>query len=301
MQVPVILLHGPFRADHYKVVDALVEGALDFVERPPACDTVQTFLSELVVRIKLATELSDVRRRHAERSSEQRVHRLQGVSSAARSRLGTSLESTRAVVIIGSHGGCWSLANLIPELPPRLGIGTVVVEQLPEGFTAALADRLDRHSALEVREAGGGEQLNPGSVYLAPGGRHLRLAGDGKLLISDDPPVDNLRPRADLVVGDAVRLYGERVLLVLLSGTGKDGLDGAREVREHGGRVIVEAESSAIAFGTQLAAIEAKLADEVVPLEGMAHAIAEAAGIWGQSERRAGNYISTLTGFDQPA
>ena len=90
---------------------------------------------------------------------------------------------------------------------------------------------------LEVREALGGEQLNPSSVYFAPGGSHLRLAGDAKLLVSAEEPMDGLRPRADLTVSDAARIFGERLVLVVVSGMGKDGVDGAREVKERGGRV----------------------------------------------------------------
>ena len=295
LDTPVILLGGHFRADHYKIADALIEGALDFVERPLACDTVQVFVSELIVRIRMAFDLSVARKRAIELSSERALHSPEVVHAPSSGRRDPSRDGPGAVVIVGSLGGCWSLSHLIPALPPLLGIGTVVVQQLPEGFTSALADRLDHYSAPEVREALGGEQLNPSSVYFAPGGSHLRLTGDAKLLVSAEDPIDGLRPRADLTISDAARIFGDRLVLVVVSGMGKDGLDGAREVKERGGRVLVEAESSAIAYGTPRAVVEARLADAVVPMNELAQAIAGEVGVWGATIPLSGDYTQALS------
>ena len=295
LDTPVILLGGHFRADHYKIADALIEGALDFVERPLACDTVQVFVGELIVRIRMASELFAVRQRAIELDSERALHSPEVVRTPSSGRRDPTRDGPGALVIVGSLGGCWSLSHLIPALPPLLGIGTVVVQQLPEGFTSALADRLDHYSVPEVREALGGEQLNPSSVYFAPGGSHLRLAGDAKLLVSAEDPIDGLRPRADLTIADAARIFGDRLVLVVVSGTGKDGLDGAREVKERGGRVLVEAEASAIAYETPRAVVEARLADDVVPLGELAQAIADEVGVWGTTIPLAGDYSETLS------
>ena len=295
LDTPVILLGGHFRADHYKIADALIEGALDFVERPLACDTVQVFVSELIVRIRMAADLSVARQRAIELSSERALHSPEAKRAPSSGRRDPSRDGPGAVVIVGSLGGCWSLSHLIPALPPLLGIGTVVVQQLPEGFTSALADRLDHYSVSEVREALGGEQLNHSSVYFAPGGSHLRLAGDAKLLVSAEDPIDGLRPRADLTVSDAARIFGDRLVLVVVSGMGKDGVDGAREVKERGGRVLVEAEASAIAFGTPRAVVEARLSDEAVPMNELAQAIADEVGVWGATIPLPSDYSETLS------
>ena len=283
LSTPVILMGGHFRADHYKVVDALIEGALDFVERPLACDTVQVFVGDLISRIRVGSELTVARQRAIDLASQRELHGLESEPDTAKPLRDPSTDGPAAVVVVGSLGGCWSLSHLIPALPPLLGLGMVVIQQLPAGFTTALADRLDHYSVLSVREALGVEQLNPSTVYFAQGGSHLRMAGDSKLLVSVEDPIDGLRPRADLTVSDAARIFGDRLLLVVTSGMGKDGLDGAREVKERGGRILVEEEATAIAYGTPRAIVESKLADAVVPLGELAQAVADAAGVWGAS------------------
>jgi two-component system chemotaxis response regulator CheB len=184
----------------------------------------------------------------------------------------------KAIVIATSTGGPRALASLVPQLPSPIGIGTLIVQHMPAGFTGSLAVRLDRNSELKVREAVGGERLEPHVALLAPGGRHLRLSRDARTAISEEPAVGGLRPRADLLIEDAARVYGERLLLVVMTGMGNDGLKGASVVRTHGGQVLVEAQETCTVYGMPRAIVERGLADEVLPLEQLAGAIAEASG-----------------------
>jgi two-component system chemotaxis response regulator CheB len=184
----------------------------------------------------------------------------------------------KLVLIACSTGGPKALAELVPKLPERLGAGTVIVQHMPPGFTGSLADRLDRASKLNVREAVAGDAVSSGAALLAPGGSHLRLADDRTARLSDEPAVGGLRPRADLTIADASRLYGDRLLLVVLTGMGRDGLEGAREVRRRGGRILAEAESSCTVYGMPRVVVEADLADDVLPLDRLPEAIAAEAG-----------------------
>jgi two-component system chemotaxis response regulator CheB len=125
-----------------------------------------------------------------------------------------------------------------------------------------------------VVEAGGGEALRPGVALLAPGGSHLRLGGDRRAALSDAPPEGGLRPRADITIADAAATYGSRVVLAVLTGMGRDGLEGARAVRAAGGRIVCEAEETCTIYGMPRAVTEAGLADHVLPLGELASAIA---------------------------
>jgi two-component system chemotaxis response regulator CheB len=148
---------------------------------------------------------------------------------------------------------------------------------MPPGFTASLATRLDGTSKLDVVEAAGGETLDPGTALLAPGGAHLRLDGLRHAQLSDDAPVGGLKPRADFTIADVAGLYGPRTLLVVLTGMGRDGLEGARAVRAAGGRILVEDESTCTIYGMPRAVAEAGLAHQVLPLAELPAAIAREA------------------------
>jgi two-component system chemotaxis response regulator CheB len=180
----------------------------------------------------------------------------------------------RYVVIACSTGGPKALASLIPALPPDLGDGTVIVQHMPPGFTASLATRLDNASGLRVTEAQGGERLTPRMALVAPGGRHLHLHEGGRVTLGDEPEIGGLRPRADITIRDAARVFGGRMVLVVLTGMGKDGLEGAREVRNAGGRILVEAEATCTVYGMPRAVAEAGLADIQLPLHELPAAIA---------------------------
>ena len=177
------------------------------------------------------------------------------------------------VLIATSTGGPRALASLVPKLPAPLGVGTLIVQHMPAGFTGSLAARLDASGALTVREAAAGEMLDPSTALIAPGGRHLRLSNDRRTALSDEPAIGGLRPRADLLIEDAARLYGKRLLLVVLTGMGNDGLRGAREVQRQGGRILVESEQTCTVFGMPRAIVENGLADDVLDLDRLADAI----------------------------
>jgi two-component system chemotaxis response regulator CheB len=147
---------------------------------------------------------------------------------------------------------------------------------MPIGFTGTLAKRLDRAARLNVREAKGGEFIYPDVALLAPGGVHLRVTPLAKAELSDEPEIGGLRPRADLTILDTARVFGERTVLVVLTGMGNDGVEGAAAVRKRGGRVLVEAESSCAVYGMPRAVVEADLADVELPLAELPDAIAAA-------------------------
>jgi two-component system chemotaxis response regulator CheB len=265
--MPVIVVSAFSPTQGARAVDALAEGAFDLVAKPAVGESLDEFAAALVEKVRDATN-----GRHPRPT---RTAAAPPVARQARRPQRSSV--ARAVLIATSTGGPKALAALMPNLPPRLGIGTLIVQHMPPGFTKSLAARLDQSSPLNVREADGGELLDPGVALLAPGGKHMRVGTGGRVNLSDEPEIGALRPRADLMIADAAKVYGERTLLVVMTGMGNDGLVGAEEVRRRGGRILVEAQSTCTVYGMPRAVEEAKLADEVLPLHELAQAIAEEA------------------------
>ena len=277
--IPVVVVSAFSAAHGARAVDALAEGAFDLVPKPTANESLDTFIENLGAKVKLAAA-SRRTRRLAHKGLTLTPIRPAAADDGARltpRRSLTAARSAKLVLIATSTGGPRALASLVPELPAPLGVGTLIVQHMPAGFTGSLATRLDASSALNVREATGGEKLDAGTALLAPGGRHLRLACDRRTTLTDEPAVGGLRPRADLLIEDAARVYGERMLLVVLTGMGNDGLRGAREVHRRGGRILVESEDSCTVYGMPRAIVDAGLADDVLDLGRLAEAISNEA------------------------
>ncbi len=282
--IPVVVVSAFSPAHGARAVDALAEGAFDLVAKPAIGEGLESFKQSLSEKITLAVQ-SRRRRVPAARPAPER--RSAAASSlAARPPLapkGTGVVRVRpavrsgvqkVVLIATSTGGPRALAALMPKLPAPLGMGTMIVQHMPPGFTSSLAARLDGSSELNVREAVAGESIDPRSALLAPGGLHLRLRPDGRTTLSEEDAVGGLRPRADLLIDDAARIFGDRLVLVVMTGMGNDGLRGAHEVRRRGGRILAESQDSCTVYGMPRAIVEAKLADEVMPLDQLPAAIA---------------------------
>jgi len=272
--VPVVVVSAFSPAHGAYAVDALAEGAFDLVAKPVLGEPLETFTSELGRKVGEAAHSHRVRR-PAPRIAARRpapapavVTPRTGALAARRTGAGTLL------LIACSTGGPRALGELVPRLPAAVGAGGLIVQHMPPGFTASLATRLDNQSALNVREARTGDVLDPGTILVAPGGLHLRLSDDRRLRLADDAPEGGLKPRADFTIADAARLFTRRVLLVVLTGMGKDGLEGATAVKRAGGRVLVESEASCTVYGMPRAVADAGLADAVLPLDQLAGAIA---------------------------
>jgi two-component system chemotaxis response regulator CheB len=262
--LPVIVVSAFSPAHGARAVDALAEGAFDLVPKPALGEPFHSFTENLAGRLRAAI-------------ARQAGPATNGHPAPMPVAVARPSGARRAVVIAASTGGPRALSRLLPELPSPLGEGVVVVQHMPAGFTGSLAARLDRDSALSVREAAPGDSLEPGTALIAPGGSHLRLEL-GRGVLSDADPIGGLRPRADLTIADVVETWGERTLLVVLTGMGRDGVEGARAVRAAGGRVLAEAAETCTVYGMPRAIVEDGLADLVLPLHEMAPAIAAEAG-----------------------
>jgi two-component system chemotaxis response regulator CheB len=275
--IPVVVVSAFSAAHGARAVDALAEGAFDLVSKPTANESLDTFIEALGTKVKQAAASRRQGRPGSNGAAPRAIRPAAAPPVVATRRSPAPSKVARLVVIATSTGGPRALAALVPKLPTPLGVGTLIVQHMPAGFTGSLAARLNATSKLTVVEATGGEALSPSTALLAPGGLHLRLGEDGRTALSDEPAVGGLRPRADLLIEDAARAYRDRLLLVVLTGMGNDGLIGAREVRRQGGRILVEAEETCTVYGMPRAIVDSGLADEVHDLGRLAEVIASEA------------------------
>lgn len=251
---------------------ALEAGAVDFVQKPTALATDRVFeiADELVAKVTAAAGV-----RMSNLDAAPAVRPAAPAPTQPVRRTGAA-----DLVVIGvSTGGPQALRQLIPRLPAGFPVPVAMVLHMPIGYTEMYARRLDEICALEVVEAGEGDLIRPGTVFLAPSGRHLTFerAADGAVRAHlDVHPIDTPhRPAVDVLFASAAAAYGGRVLGVVMTGMGQDGLLGAAHVKAQGGRIFTEAERSCVVYGMPRAVDEASLSDRSVPLEEMADAIME--------------------------
>jgi two-component system chemotaxis response regulator CheB len=180
-----------------------------------------------------------------------------------------------AVIAIGiSTGGPNALAAMLPQLPADLGVPVLVVQHMPPLFTRSLAESLGRKCRLAVKEAADGDVVQANVVYIAPGGRQMKVvagADGGKLLrITDDPPENNCKPAVDYLFRSVAREYGPRATGVIMTGMGSDGRLGLRVMKSTGAVAIAQDADTCVVYGMPKAVIDAGLADVIAPLDGIA-------------------------------
>jgi two-component system, chemotaxis family, protein-glutamate methylesterase/glutaminase len=190
-------------------------------------------------------------------------------------------QPVEAIVVAASTGGPDALEALLSKLPANLAAPLMIVQHMPAEFTRMLAERLDRHTALSVVEASADEVVAPGRAYIAPGGSHMgvKRGEEGVAVeIRDGPPENSCRPAADVLFRTAATAYGDRLLAVVLTGMGRDGLRGADAVRRAGGWVLAQSEQSAVIASMPASVAAAGLANLVVDLGQMGDVLTRFAG-----------------------
>jgi two-component system chemotaxis response regulator CheB len=174
------------------------------------------------------------------------------------------------IALIGaSTGGPPAIERILRDLGSRLPVPVAVVQHMPAGFTRAFAERLNSHLPLHVREAVHEEALLPGTVYIAPGGLHLRVAreqGQLRAMLSTEPKAIH-RPSVDVLFSSAGEVVGGRVIAAILTGMGQDGAEGMAELARAGGHTIAQDESSCVVWGMPRAAVAAGGVSETVTLD----------------------------------
>jgi len=189
-------------------------------------------------------------------------------------------QTTERIVAIGtSTGGTQALEAVLTALP-RVSPGIVIVQHMPEKFTASFAARLDTLCQIEVREAQNGDRVMPGRALIAPGGRHMLLKRNGSqyhVEVVDGPVVNRHRPSVDVLFRSVAKFAGRNALGVIMTGMGDDGARGLKEMRDAGAATVAQDEASCVVYGmpkeaVKLGGVDRSASLQAIPAEIMKYA-----------------------------
>jgi two-component system, chemotaxis family, protein-glutamate methylesterase/glutaminase len=173
-------------------------------------------------------------------------------------------------VIGASTGGPIAVEKVLKNLPASYSLPVLLIQHMPASFTGPFAERLDKLCAISVKEAEDGDQLKPGTAYIAPGGRQMRLKKNGRgsiISIDDEPVATTYKPSVDITFNSIAEDYRGRVLAIVLTGMGSDGCNGAKMLREKGATVWAQDEASCVVYGMPMAIVKENLADKVMSVD----------------------------------
>lgn len=265
---PVIVLSAGGEQFGDATVRALELGAIDFVKKPAGAISLDLGAAE--GQLRAALDVAARTTRPVARSAPVR----QFDAESGGGNFAWNTVARRLVVIASSTGGPRALAEIIPALPRHLAAAVIIAQHLPREFTRALAERLDKSSAVRVCLAAQGDVLRAGCVYVAPGGVDTSVNGvSGSATFSRVESTSGSAPSADVLFSSAARVFGSDVIGVVLTGMGRDGAEGLDAVRRAGGHAIVQDQESSAIYGMPRAALMHAGADQVVALSDVASAI----------------------------
>ena len=272
--LPIIMFSTLTHRGAEATLDALMLGASDYVAKPTSLnDSAEAF------RVLEESLIPKIKQLGAKKTNAPTFPRAQSAAVAAPVPNGVSTADPAArlraapveALCIGvSTGGPAALMQLFTDWKVPLPLPVLIVQHMPPKFPELLASRLSTLGAVPAVEATDGQVIEPGHAYLAPGGRHMEVhrnvLGKVTIRLNDHPPECSCRPSVDVLFRSAAKVYGNRLLAMVLTGMGNDGVAGAAQIVLEGGKVLAQDEASCVIWGMPGAVVNANLADKVLPL-----------------------------------
>lgn len=284
-QVKIVMVSSLTKEGADITLQALELGAINFIHKPASildakAEQYKVQLLEIIKEVAyMKMPLLNENRTVPSKEKTKIIRKEQGRN--ARVATGEKL-----VAIACSTGGPKALQSVIPNLPKNLDAPVVVVQHMPEGFTASLAERLNNLSEISVKEGAEGDILKKGWVYIARGGKHMKVIKKGSecvLTYSDEPPREGVKPCANYMYESICNTDYSKVVCVVMTGMGADGTEGIGNLMKQKDKkdlmVIAQNEVSCVVYGMPKSVVKAKLADEIVPLDGIAKEIITNVGV----------------------
>ncbi len=272
MPRPVIMLSGLTCTGAQITLDCIEAGALAYIPKPlgGSADSLKEMAEELTATVK-AIHFHSADRKITPRAAPAPVLRPLFVPAAP----AWGLFADRVVAIGISTGGPGALSEIFPSIPENYP-PVLVVQHMPKEFTGPFAERLNKISKLQVKEAAEGDILRPGMAFIGPGDRHLTVVKTGtqvRIALTDAEKVDGHRPSATVMFRSLAPVYGRRAVGVLMTGMGRDGVDGLKELKALGAPIIGQDRESCVVYGMPGAAAREGVIDYVAPLNGIVRKI----------------------------
>lgn len=290
IKAKVVLISGVIKEDAMEIIEALENGAFDFVTKPGnfVLGKKEGFQKKLLQCIELAATVEDEKKvsttkyKVAKELKVQEQSILKNTNTEQEKRKG-SVRGEKLVALACSTGGPKALHQVVPKLPKNLDAPMVVVQHMPQGFTNSLAVRLNEMSEVSVKEAEDGEVMEKGTVYIARGGSQLRIVKDmGKysLKVTQEPARNGLKPCADIMYESLVGSEFDEITCVVLTGMGADGTAGIKQLSKTNNiySIAQNAETCTV-YGMPKVFFESGLVNEVLPLQNIAEAIWKHVGV----------------------
>ncbi|NMO95183.1 chemotaxis response regulator protein-glutamate methylesterase [Paenibacillus lemnae] len=262
----VLMISSMTREGADSTIQALQSGAVDFIAKPSGLGPdMEGIKQEIISKIKAAarTPLSSL-------ISARRKNRVNQVTGTCPKTARGACKFDQIIAIGTSTGGPKALETVLGGLPEGYPHPVLIVQHMPEKFTASLAERLNRNCRIVVKEAISGERLEGGTAYIAPGGYHMSVRvtqGKYEIIISQEEPLNRFRPSVDMLFYSVAALSNLQRHFILMTGMGSDGAKGMSYAKRHGAAsTIVEAQETCVVFGMPRIAIQLGCVDHILPL-----------------------------------
>lgn len=272
-KIPIIMLSSITQEGAEATIQALAEGAIDFVTKPSNIFDMngEEKRKEIVEKVKIASNSIPSLRTNIKVRKNHGIYR--------------EISILNNIVLIGtSTGGPKALQEVIPLIPENVDAAFLVVQHMPAGFTKSLADRLDGMSKVKVKEAEDEELIKTGYVYIAPGDYHMLAEKNSntslKIKLTKDPHVGSHRPSVDVMIESVSNTGFKNIVAVIMTGMGGDGSEGVKMLKKkNNANIIAQDEESCVVFGMPKAAIQKGVVDIVTPLKEISNEIMKIVGV----------------------
>lgn len=278
---PVIMVSSITYEGGFKTLQALEAGAFDFIQKPraQASSSLEKVAEDLIKKLRQAVASPFIKKFQKDTKTTfkavpssitpSRTSSAQNISP----KLAKIVKDKDFVIAIGISTGGPPCLNKIFEAMPKNSPPILVVQHMPENFTKAMADRIDKVSQMNVKEAEEGDIITPGTGYIAPGHSHITINKFGFKkqihLSQKEGLVSGHRPSADVLFQNVDQVYGDKSIGVIMTGMGRDGVTHLKKMRDRGAFTIAQDQESCVVFGMPKIAIQENAADEILSLDGI--------------------------------